>query len=96
MTTTAEKIAVMQAFEDGKEIEHSANGVFWGQSQTPTWNWEALHYRIKPEPLAAWANLYPSGRMYTYSTKEGAERGALPSRSALVYFTEAERFEVKQ
>jgi len=49
--TTREKIAVMQAFEDGKKIEirviHSDNWIF---CECPGWNWEYFNYRVKPEP----------------------------------------------
>ena len=48
--TTKEKIEVMQAFIDGKEIEFkqdSYNGV-WRQTTTPTWHFFDYKYRIKP------------------------------------------------
>lgn len=49
--TTAEKIAVMQAYIDGKKIEY-----YYGTSQwkecivEPSWDWSSCAYRIKPEP----------------------------------------------
>ena len=54
--TTKEKIEVMQAFIDGKEIEFRlftpTNSMFWRISQTPMWNFDKNEYRIKPsEPV---------------------------------------------
>lgn len=57
MTTTAEKIAVMQAFEDGKKIEAGPPGThYWGPQATPSWNWELFNYRVKKEPREFWVN----------------------------------------
>lgn len=50
--TTAEKIAVMQAFEDGKQIEFRRsfnNNNVWIDCGGPVWNWDIYEYRIKPE-----------------------------------------------
>jgi hypothetical protein len=61
-STTAGKIAVMQAFEDGKKIQakRKASGV-WVQADAPTWDWYGVEYRIAPEPLELWVNTYPVG-----------------------------------
>lgn len=49
-----EKIAVMQAFADGKKIEIcliNADPIKkWFVCYDPTWNWDSFDYRIKPEP----------------------------------------------
>lgn len=47
--TTEEKIEVMQAFLDGKEIQHAdkRSGV-WMSARNPSWNWADNEYRIKP------------------------------------------------
>ncbi len=59
MKTTKEKIAVMQAFEDGKNIEVKA--ISWTEWQpvaiygAPSWDWNNYDYRIKPDPkLRPW------------------------------------------
>ena len=51
MKTTAEIIAVMQAHEDGKEIEYR-NGYYptWKRTPNPLWDWSTTDYRVKPEP----------------------------------------------
>lgn len=52
--TTQEKIEVMQAYVDGKQIEFTEAGeVNWRgypqNSIVPSWNWMKFNYRIKPE-----------------------------------------------
>lgn len=49
--TTAEKIAVMQAFEDGEKIECAdlCRPNNWTGLKHPLWNWQDYKYRIKPK-----------------------------------------------
>ena len=61
MSTLAEKIAVMQAFERGEKIEVTGHGYEWSTSTVPVLNWSDCDYRIaKPEPkkikLRGWYN----------------------------------------
>ena len=54
MKTLKEKIEVMQAFLDGKEIEIYNDVVdpcYWESIANPEFNWEYNDYRIKPEPV---------------------------------------------
>lgn len=55
MMTTAEKIKVMQAYEDGKQIQKVTRGEEdwkdWDVSWEPTWNWDTFDYRVKPEEV---------------------------------------------
>ena len=51
MKTIEEKIAVMQAFADGKEIEFTENYLAdkkWNYTRDPLWNWSGTDYRVKP------------------------------------------------
>ena len=51
MKTIEEKIAVMQAFADGKEIEcFSLTQMKWIKVCSPRWDWFNDDYRVKPEP----------------------------------------------
>ena len=51
MKTTAEMIAVMQAYEDGKVIEYWDNyPPTWKMATKPSWDWHTTDYRVKPEP----------------------------------------------
>ena len=56
MKTTAEIIAVMQAHEDGKEIEYR-NGYYptWKRTPNPLWDWSTTDYRVKPEEYIPFA-----------------------------------------
>jgi hypothetical protein len=50
--TTKEKIEVMQAFEDGKDIEHrSFKSAKWMSCLSPVWDWTNYKYRVKSEAL---------------------------------------------
>jgi len=54
-STTAGKIAVMQAFETGKTveffIERSESWEFLDSKLTPVWDWFKCSYRIKPQTV---------------------------------------------
>ena len=54
MSTLEEKIEVMQAYKDGKQIEIYSNKlqrwVDWTIDSEPDFNWELYNYRIKEEP----------------------------------------------
>lgn len=50
---TAAKIEVMQAFEDGEQIEFKSNGCkhdYWSGLGSSLWDWVNCTYRVKPEP----------------------------------------------
>jgi len=50
MTTTAEKILIMQAYTAGKNIECSSKYASeWIVTPNPCWDWHNVNYRIKPE-----------------------------------------------
>lgn len=46
---TKELLPFIQAFAEGKIIEHSLDGKHWQETYYPSWN-KNLIYRIKPEP----------------------------------------------
>jgi hypothetical protein len=47
---TKEKIEIMQAHLDGKEIEYKDPNDGWKITSNPVWNFRAYEYRIKKEP----------------------------------------------
>lgn len=52
MITTAEKIAVMQAFERGEKVEcREFRDEGWFVSDDPTWEWGSCEYRVAPKPI---------------------------------------------
>lgn len=63
MKTIQEKIAVMQAFADGKVVESRANDEDeWGVVTGPIWDWRTRDYRVKDEKPRTWekfCDLYP-------------------------------------
>lgn len=46
--TTSEMIAVMQAYEEGKEIEFRSKGSSAWHGANPKWNWAEYEYRVAP------------------------------------------------
>lgn len=74
---TKEMIAVMAAFDEGKQIQwREADGSpksDWQDIRSPIWNWQAIHYRVKPEPEYVWGYTYDygDGKVHTsfYSEK---------------------------
>ena len=61
MKSLKEKISVMQAALDGKEIEikyltHDKD--FKIPTNGIEWNWQIADYRIKPTPMEFWVNVY--------------------------------------
>lgn len=49
--TDKEKIKVMQAYLDGKEIECRNKGLItWIYIKEPFWNWDAYEYRVRQLP----------------------------------------------
>lgn len=83
MKTLKEKIKVMQAALDGKEIEyrnypyderHTWSWSSFVGNGGLVWNWPNVDYRIKPEPIERWYNKFSGYPMSTtYDTKEQAE-----------------------
>jgi len=80
---TAEMIAVMQAYVDGKEIEVSYDGAPFKTVDVPLWNWDYREYRIATIPDSInWDHVAPEwkwmardedGSVYFY-TKEPSRR----------------------
>ena len=51
-TTTAGKIAVMQAFERGEACQwqyKEGDGDEWLKVEVPSWDWGVVRYRVKPK-----------------------------------------------
>lgn len=50
--STVEKIKVMQAYLDGKQIERmSSENPDWRLSENPTWDWGYFSYRVKKNTI---------------------------------------------
>lgn len=71
MKTLAEKIAIMQAYLDGKKIEINRFGTCtWHDvDEEPLFNWKDYDYRVKPVIREGWINLYDmSSNVYDKNT----------------------------
>lgn len=95
MSTLQEKIAVMQAAERGEAIQSS--GAFscqapcdWEDDNTPNWDWDALEYRVKPEPRVLYANEFQERGLSTnhYRTEDAAKSAAGEKISKIIKFVE--------
>lgn len=65
MKTTAEKIAVMQAYERGEKIEikmgrREESWESWTAGE-PNWNWPYNDYRVAPKPIECWVVVEKDG-----------------------------------
>lgn len=85
MKTLQEKIAVMQAAADGKEIQWMEAGTDdnWVTLSakaigTQDWNWEVFDFRVKPrEPKVIYVNEYAGSSVdYAYYQKSDADYAA--------------------
>lgn len=81
MKTLAEKIAVMQAALDGKQIQYKRlrdDDFAFGDVKCPNWDWQAFDYRVKPaEPKKLVVVYYPDGRSFgTYVMVPGSSQQA--------------------
>ena len=87
MKTLAEKIEVMTACLDGKEIEMFCDLGVWVTRKTPFFNWKDIDYRIKPEPITIWVNIHNS----TFNAHKSEARAKAVASS----LTASERIAVK-
>lgn len=92
MKTTKEKIAIMEGYESGGELESrfvSANYQSkWTSVTNPVWDWMTHDYRIKPKPRVArefWLEMHWSGRGETFDCKV---RGETPVANEVIHVRE--------
>ena len=48
--TTADKIKVMQAYEDGAEVEAAEWDDDWAPAPVPCWDWLTYTFRVRSPP----------------------------------------------
>jgi len=80
MSNTVKERAVMAAHDEGKPIQRTARNEilnWWGDAK-PSWNWAAYEYRVEPDPLTVWVNVYLAKNgdltFYSYETEHQANR----------------------
>ena len=63
--TIEEMIKVMEAFKDGKQIQSRCDDTEeWLNVIPSAWNFDKFEFRVKPEPLKCWANIFCDGGIY--------------------------------
>jgi len=85
---TADKIKVMQAFEDGEKVRYRKRGSVGFEIidfSFPIWDWGTYEYEIVPEPKVIYVNEYENVRCNgIYDNKERAENGALGNNGTVL------------
>jgi hypothetical protein len=71
MTTTKEKIKVMQHFDDGGEVEYKNIDNSWALTNNPSWLWGDASYRVKAtsEYIPFTAETFPKGVVWVKGSK---------------------------
>ena len=73
---TEQKIAIMQAYIDGKviEISMSDSEVWseWSDKKEPEWDFGRINYRVKSIPVTLWVNYYSNGVVMAFESEREA------------------------
>lgn len=93
--STAEKIAVMQAFLDGEKIERKnliRRPHCWFRTSIPAWNWAEFDYRVEPKPQELYLVFNDCGRViqttYSLQTAQATVEAQLPTPAYYKKFRE--------
>ena len=74
MTTLAEKIAIMQAYTDGKAVQYyNISKNVWKDAVSPTWDWFTYEYRVKPakpNQVTSYCFITPDGNLFWNNQKD--------------------------
>lgn len=68
-------LPLVQALAEGKTIQCEFIPGIWEDNPCPGWSMEARHYRVKPEPMTVWINMYNNGYVYVHFSEERALEG---------------------
>lgn len=81
-------IEVVTAFKNGKKIEFKNPTIgTWWEARHPRWNFYHYDYRVKPEPMELWVNVYDDGSGMGYTNKASAlnRAGMYFARKAVLF-----------
>lgn len=87
-------IAVIQAHKEGKKIQCTTllsgetQEPQWIDLETPLWDFSMRLYRVKPDPIVAYAVKLPDQYPTLFSYKDNAERYAKRHNASVVTLTE--------
>jgi len=73
--THDEMIAVIAAHRDGKQIQFQSmlDETAWHEyaaGEAPSWDFMRRRFRVKPEPVEAWAVVRPDGSLVSFATRK--------------------------
>ena len=86
MKTTAEKIAVMQAYERGETIEQkflTNDKSLYLKGYPPTWDWEHWDYRIAHKPRELIVKKHSNYITYTWTSETPLPEGEFKMREVI-------------
>lgn len=70
-------LPVIQAFAQGKTIQFKIGDFTWEDcGGEPSFVWPGSHYRVKPELMDRWVNLFSDGGWGFYETEAEAKKDA--------------------
>lgn len=85
MNTPHKHAEVIKKWADGAKIQYKPTGTFeWDDIDKPSW-FENVQYRVKPNKVKGWINIYPSNGGWVpgsgvYASKEEAKRTSADTR----------------
>jgi len=89
------KLPLIKAFAEGRSVSLNIRGNVWEKlTCAATFCCDASQYRIDPEPIERWVNVYPSRTSGGMETREVADACSTSDRIAVVRLVEVERIEV--
>lgn len=83
-------IEVVTAFKNGKKIESKFKDyseAVWNDAPNPYWDFSDKDYRVKPEPMELWVNVYDDGFGLGYANEVSAlnRAGTYFARKAVLF-----------
>lgn len=93
MKTIQEKIAVMQHFAEGGEVEMQYADGSWKLNDSPQWEWWSINYRIK-QPVDPYAELKTAAKDPTKQINCGA-CGWMDSGYKWLWNSPVEEYEIR-
>ena len=89
--TTDQIIEVVTAFKNGKKIQyrhkHDKHAIWRDCGSNIAWQFWDVDYRVKPEPMELWVNVYDDGSGIGYTNEASAlnRAGTYFARKAVLF-----------
>lgn len=92
MSTLEEKIAIMQAFAEGREVftRRVAGNGCWTSTPAPCWDWTTYEYQVIPKPIEFWVWSFTAGGVGSgpYDSEEAVRKSFKPHTGRAVLMRE--------